>query len=138
MSNFGWCFSCIIWKELVTKNCPYDFKRYYYRQYVDDTFVLFTSPGDLEAFQNFLNGRDANMSFTIEIEKQNRMPFFDVQIIHEDKTFTTSVYHKPTSSDVYTYFDRFLLISLITFSQLVVGASEYAQVRLNYILNYFF
>ena len=78
------------------------------------------------------------MSFTIEIEKQNRMPFFDVQIIHEDKTFTTSVYHKPTSSGDYTYFDRFLLISLITFSQLVVGASEYAQVRLNYILNYFF
>ena len=78
------------------------------------------------------------MSFVIENEKQNRMPFFDVQIIHEDKTFTTSVYHKPTSSDVYTHFDRFLYVSLITFSQLVVDVSEYAQVRQNYILNYFF
>ena len=78
------------------------------------------------------------MSFVIENEKQNRMPFFDVQIIHEDKTFTTSVYHKPTSSDVYTHFDRFLPVSLTAFSQLVVDVSEYAQVRQNYILNYFF
>ena len=28
-------------------------------------FVLFTSPKHLEAFQNFLNGRHANISFTI-------------------------------------------------------------------------
>ena len=31
----------------------------------------------------------------IESEKQTIMSFFDVQIIHEDKTFTTSIYHKP-------------------------------------------
>ena len=28
------------------------------------------------------------MSFTIESEKQNRMPFLDIQIIREDKRFT--------------------------------------------------
>ena len=48
------------------------------------------------------------MSFTIEKEKQNKMSFFDVQIIHEDKTFTTSVYHKPTFNGVYIHFDNFL------------------------------
>ena len=36
------------------------------------------------------------------------MSFLDVQIVREDKTFTTSVYHKPTFSWVYTYFDGFL------------------------------
>ena len=41
-------------------------------------------------------------------EKQNRMSFLDVQIIREDKTFTTSVYRKPTFSGVYTHFDSFL------------------------------
>ena len=55
------------------QNCPFDLKHYYYRQYVDDIFVFFTSPKHLKAFQNFLNGQQANMSFTIESEKQNRM-----------------------------------------------------------------
>ena len=53
------------------QNCPSDFKPHYYRRYVDDTFVLFTSPKYLEAFRNFLNGRDANMSFKFQCEKQN-------------------------------------------------------------------
>ena len=37
------------------------------------------------------------------------MSCFDVEIIFEDKTFTTSVYHKPIFSGVYTHFDSFLL-----------------------------
>ena len=48
------------------------------------------------------------MSFTIENEKQNRMSFLDVQISREDKTYTPSVYRKPTFSGVYTFFDSFL------------------------------
>ena len=72
------------------QNCPSDLKPCYYRRYVD-IFVLFTSPKHLGAFQNFLNSRQANMSFTIISEKQNRMSYLDVQIIPEDKTFTTSV-----------------------------------------------
>ena len=48
------------------------------------------------------------MSFTIKNEKQNRMFFLGVQIIRENKTFTTSVYRKPTFRGVYTHFDSFL------------------------------
>ena len=48
------------------------------------------------------------MSFTTESEKQNIMSFLHVQIIREDKTFTVSVYRKPTFSGVHTYFDSFL------------------------------
>ena len=49
------------------------------------------------------------MSFTIEKEKQkNKMSFLDVQIIHENKIFTTSVYRKPTFNGVYIHFDNFL------------------------------
>ena len=66
------------------------------------------SKDPLEAFRNFLDGRHANLSFTIEREKQNRMSFLDIAIIREDKTFTTSVYRKPTFSGVYTHFDSFL------------------------------
>ena len=48
------------------------------------------------------------MLFTIEREKQNRLSFVNVQIIRKHKTFTTSIYHEPTFSVVYTHFDRFL------------------------------
>ena len=89
------------------QNCPSDFKPHYCWGYVN-IFVLFTSPKHLEAFRNFLNGRHANMSFTIEHEKQNRMSFLDIAIFPEDKTYTTSVYRKPTFTSVYTHFDSFL------------------------------
>ena len=90
------------------QNCPSDLKLYYYQQYVHDIFLLFTPPKHLEAFRNFLNGRQAIMSTTIKSEKQNRLSFLDVQVIPEDKIFTNSVYRKPTFSGVYTHFDRFL------------------------------
>ena len=89
------------------QNCPSDLKPHYYRQYINDIFVLFTSLKHLEAFRNFLNGRHAIMSFTIEREKQNRISFLDIAIIRKNKTFTTSVYLKPTFSGVYTHFDSF-------------------------------
>ena len=82
------------------QNCPSDFKPRYYGRYVDEMFVLFTPPKHLEAFQYFQNGPHVNMSFTIESEEQNRMSFLDLQIICVDKTFTTSVYCKPTFSGV--------------------------------------
>ena len=85
------------------------FKQYYYRRYVDDIFVLFSLLEHLESFLNFLKGLQGSMSFTIEKEKQNRMYFLVLQIIHQDKTFiTSSVYLKPTLSGVYVHFDSFL------------------------------
>ena len=44
----------------------------------------------------------------IESEKQNRISFLDVQVICEDEIFTTSTYHKPTFSGVYTHSGSFL------------------------------
>ena len=90
------------------QNCPSDFIPYYYWWCVDGIFVLFISPQHLEAFWNFLNGRHTNMSFTIVSEKQSRMSFLDVQIIREDKRFSTSVYRKPIFSGVYTHLVSFL------------------------------
>ena len=48
------------------QNCPSDFNPHYDRRYVDDIFVLFTSPEFLEPFWNFLHGRHGNMSSVIE------------------------------------------------------------------------
>ena len=77
------------------------------------------------------------MSFTIEREKQNRMSFLDIAIIREDKTFTTSVYRKPTFSGVYTHFDSFLssTYKFGTVYTLLRDAFEFALVELNYTMN---
>ena len=36
------------------------------------------------------------------------MSFLDINIIHEQDKFTSSGYHKPTFSRIYTHFDSFL------------------------------
>ena len=52
-------------------NCPQGFKPAFYRRYVDDIFILFKSNDHLKYFQNFLNSRHINMSFSMETEKEN-------------------------------------------------------------------
>ncbi|XP_046401606.1 uncharacterized protein LOC124167667 [Ischnura elegans] len=54
--------------------------RCFYR-YVDDTFIIW--PHGRESLQHFLshmNSRHANIQFTMEIEKDNRIPFLDILI----------------------------------------------------------
>ena len=73
------------------------------------------------------------MSFTIDREKQNTMSFLDVQIIHEDKTFTTSVYKNlPLVEFMYilTVFYH-LSIGLVLFTNSLIDACEFALVGLN-------
>ena len=81
---------------LYLKKIGYKTVHRYYWRYVGDIFASLTSPEHLKAFQNLLYGQYANTLFAIENGKQSRMPFFDIEIICEDKTFTTSVYRKPT------------------------------------------
>ena len=77
------------------------------------------------------------MSFTIENEKQNRLSFLEIQVITEDKTFTTNVYRKPAFSGVYTHFASFLpsTFKFGTVTHFFIDASEYSQVELNFTLN---
>ena len=48
------------------------------------------------------------MSFSMETEKENELSFLDVEVIHEQGKFTTTVYRKPTFSGVYLNFESFL------------------------------
>ena len=48
------------------------------------------------------------MSFSMETEKENKLSFLDVEVIHEQGKFTTTVYRKPTFSGVYRNFESFL------------------------------
>ena len=90
------------------EDCPASFKPVYYRRYVDDVFVLFSSPEHLPLFQEYLNNKHLNISFTSECESNNSLPFLDVNAIRDGSTFSTSVYRKPTFSGVYTNFASFM------------------------------
>ena len=75
-------------------NCPQGFKPVFYRRYVDDIFILFKSNDPLKHFHDFLNSYHINMSFSMEIEKENKLPFLDVEIIREQGKFSTTIYRK--------------------------------------------
>ena len=63
------------------QNCPSDFKPYYYRRYVDDIFVLFTSQQHLKAFRNFLNGRHATCHLRLKVKRKTKCPFLIYRLI---------------------------------------------------------
>ena len=90
-------------------SCPLEYRPLYYRGYVDDIFVLFKSSDHLKWFQSYLNSSHVNLPFTIETEQNNKISFLNINVIRDPGKFITSVYRKPTFSDVYTYFDSFLL-----------------------------
>ena len=117
---------------------PLEYRPFYYRRYVNDIFVLFNSAEHLKRFHSYLNSRHFNISFTIENEKDNRMSFLDVNIIHEKDKFTTSVYRKPTFSGIYTHFDSFLpsiVTKLVCYIHYYIDFSEFAQIRLSFTYN---
>ena len=45
----------------------------------------------------------------METEKENKLPFPDVEIIREQGKFTTTIYRKHTFSGAYNNFESFLL-----------------------------
>ena len=89
-------------------DCPTSFKPIYYQRYVDDIFILFRDPLQVEQFKTYMNSQHQNMSFTSETEINNMLPFLDVKVIRDNKSFITSVYRKPTFSGVYTNYDSFI------------------------------
>ena len=93
------------YEEQWLRDCPVEFAPLYYKRYVDDIFVLFRSPDHVVHFQNYMNSKHASMSFTSECENDGVMPFLDITISKENGAFTTSVYHKPTFTGLYTHAD---------------------------------
>ena len=95
-------------EDIRLENYPSHFKPIVYRQFVDDTFLLFQSKDHVEKFRNYLNKQHENIKFTLEIEKNGSLSFLDVKISRENNKFVTSVYRKPTFTGVFTNFESFI------------------------------
>ena len=73
----------------------------HWTRYVDDTFA-FIKPEKKEEVRKRLDSFHEKISFTHEDEKDNSIAFLDVAVTRgNDQKLETSVYRKPTNTDVY-------------------------------------
>ena len=79
-------------------HCPIDYKRFLYRRYIDDTFLLFSSELHVAKFLNYMNFKHQNMKFTVECEENISLSFLDIKVSRNSGKFQTSVFRKPTFS----------------------------------------
>jgi hypothetical protein len=89
-------------------DCPFVFKPIFYRRYVDDCFLIFTSRDHVTPFLSYLNSKHSNIQFTHELESNSCLPFLNVKVIRCNGFFATTVHHKSTSTGLFTNFDSFI------------------------------
>ena len=77
-----------------------------WKRFVDDTFVVIESPRK-EEFLDHINNMDPHIQFTTEDAKPDgSLPFLDtIVLIQPDNSLLTSVYRKPTHTDLYLQCD---------------------------------
>ena len=78
----------------------------FWKRFVDDTFVIIKSFHKQE-FLDHINSIDTNIQFTSEESSEDgSMPFLDMLILpQEDGSFHTTIYRKPTHTDMYLQWD---------------------------------
>lgn len=72
----------------------------FYRRYVDDIFCIVSDDFDSNAFLTHMNSRHPNIKFTVEKEVDGNIPFLDVSVTRDSSSVQTTVYRKPTFSNV--------------------------------------
>ena len=75
-------------------------------RYVDDTISI-VKTDSINHIIAVLNSFHPNIQFTHEIEANNKIPFLDITIIRNNTTLSTTVYRKPTNSDIYIHWKAF-------------------------------
>ena len=74
----------------------------FWKRQMDDIFFVWRGKkDDLELFVWILNGVEHKVQFTLEIEKDNYLPFLDVGIMKEKGKLLTKVYRKQTHTQQY-------------------------------------
>ena len=111
-------------------DCPLSYAPIFYARYVDDIFVLIRSNEHISLLANYFSSKHPNISFTYEIEKDNVLPFLDVNVYREEDKFSSTVHRKDTFSGVYTNFQSFLpetykrgLISTLLYRAWMISSS---------------
>jgi len=76
-----------------------------WKRYVDDTFTVLGNDC-VDSFLQHLNSQQPAIRFTMEIEKDNTIPFLDTSVSRDSNgLLTTTVYRKCTHTDQYLAYD---------------------------------
>ena len=67
-------------------------------RYVDDTFTA-VHKDEIDDFHEHLNGQNADIQFTKEIEENSKIPFLDCLVTRDNNKLRTTIYRKPTHTD---------------------------------------
>ena len=111
-------------------DCPLSYAPIFYARYVDDIFVLIRSEEHISLLAKYFSSKHPNITFTYEIEKDNVLPFLDVNVYREENKFSSTVHRKDTFSGVYTNFESFMpetykrgLISTLLYRAWMISSS---------------
>ena len=85
----------------------------FYRRYIDDIFVLFSSPDHVDKFREYLSSKHPNIKFSIEKEEDGCLPFLDVNIFRKNDKFATNVYREKAFSFIPETYKIGLIKSLL-------------------------
>ena len=87
-------------------------KPYIYLRYEDDTFACFSSRNEALSFFLCVNDLHPFLTFTMDEEKDNKLPFLDVLVEHRLFAFITCIYIESLRSLVCIWVGMLLLLSL--------------------------
>ena len=93
------------------ETCPSEFKPVFFRRYVDDCFILFSSADHIPKFLSFLNSKHPNIKFTSEVENNCKISFLDCLVTRVNDKFETSTFRKSTFTGLGTSFFSFIPFS---------------------------
>ena len=79
----------------------------FYNRFVDDAFTIFSTKERSCEFLRVLNSLHPALTFTMEGEVDNALPFMDVLVERVGSSLVRSVYRKPTFTGLYTRWDSF-------------------------------
>ena len=100
------CFHEEMWIE----NCPSTSKPSFYRCHINDCFLLFHLPKHIPLILNYSTSINSILTSTLlfKNEPNSSIPFPDIQIMHQNGPFSTSVYHKSSLTGLFTNFHSFI------------------------------
>lgn len=87
-------FMCNIEEQLTNQNKMPNF----YKRYVDDTLNIMPDVQAASTFLSTLNEIHPSISFTMELEKNGKLPFLGMKITRNKTRLDRKVYRKPTDT----------------------------------------